>query len=78
MVAERLGILNCQNHERFEVDARLKPQNGVCRDVDRFLGVAFCVAKGLCYTNPVRDSSRESSVIASVDEQTEHPELQDT
>ena len=34
--------------------------------------------QGLCCTNPVRDSSRESSVVAGVDEQTEHPELQDT
>ena len=32
---------------------------------------------GLCCTNPLRDSSCESSVIAWVDEQTEHPELQD-
>ena len=32
---------------------------------------------GLCCTNPVRDSSRESSVIAGVDEQTEQTDLQD-
>jgi hypothetical protein len=32
---------------------------------------------GLCCTNPVRDSSCESSVIAGVDEQTEHTDLQD-
>jgi hypothetical protein len=35
-------------------------------------------AMGLCCTNPVRDSSRESSVIAGGHEQTEHPELQET
>ena len=35
------------------------------------------VPLGLCWTNPVRDSSRESSVIAWVDEQTEHTDLQD-
>lgn len=33
--------------------------------------------KGLCCTNPVRDSSCESSVIAGGHEQTEHTELQD-
>ena len=32
---------------------------------------------GLCCTNPVRDSSCESSVIAWVDEQAGHPGLQD-
>jgi hypothetical protein len=31
----------------------------------------------LCCTNAVRDSSRESSVIAGVDEQTEQAGLQD-
>ena len=31
----------------------------------------------LCCTNPVRDSSRESSVIAGVDERTEHTGLPD-
>ena len=31
----------------------------------------------LCCTNPVRDSSCESSVIAGVYEQTEHTDLQD-
>ena len=30
----------------------------------------------LCFTNPVRDSSRASSVMAGVDEQTEHTDLQ--
>ena len=33
---------------------------------------------GLCCTNPVRDSSRESSVIAGGHEQIEHTDLQDT
>ena len=32
---------------------------------------------GLCCTNPVRDSSCESSVVAGMDEQTEHTDLQD-
>jgi hypothetical protein len=45
-------------------------------DYDICQGV-FCHEDGLFCTNPVRDSSRESSVIAVVDEQTEHPELQD-
>ena len=31
----------------------------------------------LCCTNPVRDSSRESSVVAGVHEQTHTPDLQD-
>jgi hypothetical protein len=35
------------------------------------------VADRLCCTNPVKDSSCESSVIAVVDEQTEHTNLQD-
>ena len=34
------------------------------------------VLQRLCCTNPIRDSSRESSVIAGVDEQTEHTDLQ--
>jgi len=33
--------------------------------------------KGLCCTNRVRDSSRESSVVAVVHEQTHTPRLQD-
>lgn len=32
---------------------------------------------GLCCTNRVRDSSRESSVLAGVHEQTDTPDLQD-
>ena len=32
---------------------------------------------GLCCTNPVRDSSRESSVIAGTHEQTDTHDLQD-
>ena len=35
------------------------------------------VAGGLCCTNPVRDSSRESSVVAVRYEQTHTPRLQD-
>lgn len=31
----------------------------------------------LCCTNPVRDSSRESSVVAGMHEQTRTPDLQD-
>ena len=34
-------------------------------------------AIGLCCTNPVRDSSRESSVVAGMHEQTDTPDLQD-
>lgn len=33
--------------------------------------------EGLCCTNPVRDSFRESSVIAGLHEQTYTPKLQD-
>ena len=32
---------------------------------------------GLCCTNPVRDSCRESSVVAGMHEQTDTPNLQD-
>ena len=32
---------------------------------------------GLCCTNPLRDSSRESSVVAGLHEQTDTPNLQD-
>lgn len=35
----------------------------------------FDVLKGLCCTNPVRDSPRESSVVAAVHAQTEAPDL---
>ena len=34
-------------------------------------------AEGLCCTNPVRDSSRESSMVAGWHEQTDTPDLQD-
>jgi len=37
----------------------------------------FLYLKGLCCTNPARDSSRESSVIAGGHEQIEHIDLQD-
>jgi hypothetical protein len=33
--------------------------------------------KGLCCTNPMRDSSCESSVVAGANEQTHTPDLQD-
>jgi len=33
--------------------------------------------RGLCCTNPVRDSSRESSVVAGAHEQSHTPRLQD-
>ena len=33
--------------------------------------------QGLCCTNPMRDSSRESSVVAGMYEQTHTPDLQD-
>ena len=39
--------------------------------------VPVYTAKGLCCTNPVRDSSRESSVVAGMHEQTHIPDLQD-
>ena len=45
------------------------------------LSVAFAVSQSLftrlCCTNPVRDSSRESSVVAGMHEQTDTPDLQD-
>ena len=37
----------------------------------------LCAAEGLCCTNPVRDSSRESSVVAGFHEQTQTRNLQD-
>ena len=37
----------------------------------------FNVCNGLCCTNPVRDSSRESSVVAGMHEQTHIPDVQD-
>ena len=39
-------------------------------------GQASSALNGLCCTNPVRDSCCESSVIAGMDEQTEHTDLQ--
>lgn len=36
----------------------------------------FFTLNGLCCTNPVRDSSRESSVVAATHEQTHTPDLQ--
>ena len=41
------------------------------------LSVVGLTAKRLCCTNPVGDSSRESSVVAGVHEQTGTPNLQD-
>ncbi|WGW03385.1 hypothetical protein [Tropicibacter oceani] len=37
----------------------------------------FFASEGLCCTNRVRDSSRESSVVAGMHEQTHTPDLQD-
>ena len=37
----------------------------------------LCVRQGLCCANRVRDSSRESSVVAGMYEQTHTPDLQD-
>jgi hypothetical protein len=39
--------------------------------------MAIDVSEGLCCANPVRDSSRESSMVAGVHEQTHIPDLQD-
>lgn len=36
------------------------------------------ISDRLCCTNPVRDSSRESSVVAARHEQTDTPDLQDS
>ena len=41
------------------------------------LGKTVCSLAGLCCTNPVRDSSRESIVVAGMHEQTHTPNLQD-
>ena len=41
------------------------------------LGRELYTIAGLCCTNPVRDSSRESSVVAGPHEQTDTPRLQD-
>ena len=41
------------------------------------LNLGRCTGQGLCCTNPVRDSSCESSVVAVLHEQTHTPRLQD-
>ena len=41
------------------------------------IGLAIGYVVGLCCTNPVRDSSRESSVVAGGHEQTHPSSLQD-
>ena len=41
------------------------------------VGKTAAAVNRLCCTNPVRDSSCESSVVAGVDEQTKHTDLQD-
>ncbi|MDQ7774554.1 MAG: hypothetical protein Q4615_00970 [Paracoccus aminovorans] len=48
----------------------------VCGGVPLLEGI-FSVYKGLCCTNRVRDSSRESRVVAGMHEQTHTPDLQD-
>jgi adenine-specific DNA-methyltransferase len=39
--------------------------------------LSMMYSRWLCCTNPVRDSSRESSVVAGMHEQTHTPDLQD-
>jgi hypothetical protein len=39
--------------------------------------VSVTLPAWLCCTNPVRDSSRESSMVAGMHEQTHSPRLQD-
>jgi len=46
-------------------------------DLQTELAAQYNAFKGLCCTNPVRDSSRESSVVAGMHEQTHTPDLQD-
>ena len=51
---------------------------GFTINFDEFANVtSFSGHEGLCCTNRVRDSSRESSVVAGLHEQTDTPDLQD-
>ena len=52
--------------------ARLKKTGKVRRD-----GRVWSLVNRLCCTNPMRDSSRESSMVAGWHEQTDTPDLQD-
>ncbi len=70
--------------QRFLEDMRIKglqPKTQTMylramREFTRFLGHSPDSAR-LCCTNPVRDSSRESRVVAGMHEQTHTPNLQD-
>ena len=52
------------------------PTKLTIEDLDADL-VADFLTHGLCCTNPVRDSSCESSVVAVIHDQTQAPDLQD-
>ena len=47
------------------------------REMPAFAADRIMELEGLCCTNPVRDSSRESIVVAGGHEQTHTPRLQD-
>ena len=47
------------------------------KETDGFSKLKAQAAQRLCCTNPVRDSFRESSVVAGLHEQTHTPHLQD-
>jgi len=47
------------------------------RDCGKLIVRGLKTSVGLCCTNPMRDSSRESSVVALLHEQTHTPRLQD-
>jgi hypothetical protein len=64
------------DRQREIMTALLKHLHGFCRDA-KLQHHEFIDACRLCCTNPVRDSSCESSVIAGGHEQTEHTDLQD-
>ena len=62
---------------RLEIRRVYPPIDEIERISSVTLHIYTGTSLGLCCTNPVRDSSRESSVVAGVHEQTYPPDRQD-
>jgi archaellum component FlaC len=69
--------LQSANEELQSVNEELNTVNAEFQEKIDILNRMHADLEGLCCTNPVRDSSCESSVVAGLHEQTDTPDLQD-
>ena len=78
-IGAQCRLLSISRSSFYHEPAGETDQNlGLMRLIDRqFLDTPFYGVRRLCCTNRVRDSSRESRVVAGMHEQTHTPDLQD-